>query len=128
KAFRFGPGAYRRRSTVGEETMPDRLPISRQTLGIQTVAAIRELILRGDLKEGEPVRQEALSERLQVSRVPVREALVQLEAEGLLTYAPHHGAVVAKLSLDEISELFALRALLEVDLLRRAIPQITALD
>jgi DNA-binding GntR family transcriptional regulator len=86
------------------------------------------MIFNGELREGEPVRQEALSERLQVSRVPVREALVQLEAEGLLTYTPHRGAVVARLSLEEIRELYELRALLEVDVFRRAIPRMTDLD
>ncbi|MFI5228285.1 MAG: GntR family transcriptional regulator [Gemmatimonadales bacterium] len=97
-------------------------PIHRQTVSGMTVEALRERILRGDFPEGEPLRQDALADELGVSRIPVREALRQLEAEGLVTFSPHRGAVVASLSLDEIDELFELRAEIECDLLRRAIP------
>src|SRR5262245_63176477 len=97
--------------------------VQRQTIASMTVAALRERILRGDYPEGEPLRQDALADELGVSRIPVREALRQLEAEGLVTFNPHRGAVVSSLSLDEIEELFELRAEIECDLLRRAIPQ-----
>ena len=100
-------------------------PIQRQTIASMTVAALRERILRGDYPEGEPLRQDALAEELGVSRIPVREALRQLEAEGLVTFSPHRGAVVSSLSLDEIDELFELRADIEADLLARAIPAMT---
>ncbi len=60
-----------------------------------------------------------------MSRIPVREALRQLEAEGLVTFSPHRGAVVSSLSLEEIDELFELRADIECDLLSRAIPRMT---
>jgi DNA-binding GntR family transcriptional regulator len=101
------------------------MPIQRQTIASMTVVALRERILRGDYPEGEPLRQDALAEELGVSRIPVREALRQLEAEGLVTFSPHRGAVVSTLSLDEIDEVFALRAEIECDLLERAIPKIT---
>src|SRR4051812_44346379 len=91
-----------------------------------TVEALRERILRGDFPEGEPLRQDALADELGVSRIPVREALRQLEAEGLVTFSPHRGAVVSSLSLDEIDELFELRAEIECELLSRAIPRMTA--
>lgn len=90
-----------------------------------TVEALRERILRGDYPEGEPLRQDALADELGVSRIPVREALRQLEAEGLVTFNPHRGAVVSSLSLEEIAELFELRADIESDLLRRAMPKMT---
>lgn len=102
------------------------VPIQRQTIASMTVEALRERILRGDYPEGEPLRQDALADELGVSRIPVREALRQLEAEGLVTFSPHRGAVVSSLSLDEIDELFELRAEIECDLLRRAIPKMTA--
>lgn len=98
------------------------VPIQRQTIAGMTVTALRERILRGDYPEGEPLRQDAIADELGVSRIPVREALRQLEAEGLVTFSPHRGAVVSTLSLDEIDELFELRADIECDLLRRAIP------
>jgi DNA-binding GntR family transcriptional regulator len=101
-------------------------PIQRQTIASMTVAALRERILRGDYPDGEPLRQDALAEELGVSRIPVREALRQLEAEGLVTFSPHRGAVVSSLSLAEIDELFDLRAQIESDLLRHAIPAISA--
>jgi len=105
---------------------PAVFPIQRQTISSLTVEALRERILRGDFPEGEPLRQDALADELGVSRIPVREALRQLEAEGLVTFSPHRGAVVASLSLEEIDELFELRADIECDLLRRAMPRMTA--
>src|SRR5215211_7235532 len=105
---------------------PRVVPIQRQTIASMTIEALRERILRGDYPEGEPLRQDALAEELGVSRIPVREALRQLEAEGLVTFNPHRGAVVSTLSLSEIDELFELRADIETDLLRRAIPKTTA--
>jgi DNA-binding GntR family transcriptional regulator len=101
---------------------PGIVRIQRQTIASMTVEALRERILRGDYPEGEPLRQDALADELGVSRIPVREALRQLEAEGLVTFSPHRGAVVSILSLPEIEELFELRAQIECDLLRRAIP------
>src|SRR3954452_24316566 len=99
------------------------LPVRRQTLTGMTADAIRERILLGHYPEGEPLRQDALGAELGVSRIPVREALRQLEAEGLVTYSPHRGAVVSHLSLKEIRELFELRALIEADLTRRSVPR-----
>jgi DNA-binding GntR family transcriptional regulator len=90
-----------------------------------TVDALRERILRGAYPDGEPLRQDTLAEELGVSRIPVREALRQLEAEGLVTFSPHRGAVVSSLSLAEIEELFELRAEIECDLVRRAVPNTT---
>lgn len=98
------------------------VPIQRQTVASMTVESLRERILRGDFPEGEPLRQDALADELGVSRIPVREALRQLEAEGLVTFSPHRGAVVSSLSLAEIEELFEVRAQIEGDLLRRATP------
>jgi DNA-binding GntR family transcriptional regulator len=79
----------------------------------------------GSRGQTEPLRQDALADELGVSRIPVREALRQLEAEGLVTFSPHRGAVVSSLSLEEIDELFQLRADIECELLRRAVPVMT---
>jgi len=107
---------------------PKILPIPRQTLTGMTAEALRERILRGHFPEGEPLRQDAIAEELGVSRIPVREALRQLEAEGLVTFNPHRGAVVSTLSLSEIEELFELRATIELDLLHRSLPRIGSED
>ncbi len=89
------------------------------------VEAIREKILTGAIKAGEPLRQAALAEELNVSRIPIREALLQLEAEGLVEFEAHKGATATKLSSEQVTELFELRALLECELLRLAIPRLT---
>lgn len=104
------------------------LPIPRQTMTSMAVESLRERILRGQFAEGEPLRQDALADELGVSRIPIREALRQLDAEGLVTFSPHRGAVVSTLSLSEIEELFELRADIEGRLLRRAIPLMTPDD
>jgi DNA-binding GntR family transcriptional regulator len=120
----------RPRASAPDAAPPARnvLPIQRQTLTGMTVDALRERILHGDYPEGEPLRQDAIAEELGVSRIPVREALRQLEAEGLVTFSPHRGAVVSTMSLQEILELFELRAEIESDLVRRAIPHMTVED
>jgi len=104
------------------------LPLRRQTLAGMTLDSLRDRILRGHFPEGEPLRQDAIADELGVSRIPVREALRQLESEGLVTFHPHRGAVVSTLSLVEITELFELRAEIESDLLRRAVPMMTSED
>ena len=80
------------------------------------LAEIRRLIVSGELAPGAPVRQEAVAERLGVSRVPVREALKVLEGEGHVVYAAHRGYVVAELSVDDLTEVYRLRELLEAAL------------
>ena len=92
------------------------------------VDAIREKILKGEVKSGQPLRQAALAEQLDVSRIPVREALLQLEAEGLVKFQAHKGAIVTELNEQDIDELFELRALLETDLLARSIPNMSAAE
>ena len=115
-------------SSDTRQAAPKILPIRRQTLTGMTADALRERILHGRFPEGEPLRQDAIAEELGVSRIPVREALRQLEAEGLVTFNPHRGAVVSTLSLNEIEELFELRAMIELDLLHRSLPRIGAED
>ena len=99
--------------------------LQRQTVASMTLDAIRDGILHGHYGEGEPLRQDALADELGVSRIPIREALRQLETEGLVTFNPHRGAIVSTLSLEEIEEVFDLRASIESDLMRRAIPHLT---
>jgi DNA-binding GntR family transcriptional regulator len=82
---------------------------------------LRRRILRGDIAPGSPLRQDDLAASLGVSRVPVREALRILESEGHVTYIPHRGYRVTELDLDDLEELYHLRALIEDDLGRRAL-------
>ena len=88
--------------------------------------AIREAIIKGELAQGEPLRQEDIARAFNVSRIPVREALLRLEQHGLITSARYKGAVVAGLSLDEAREIFDFRALLEPEVIRRAVPRMSS--
>jgi len=90
--------------------------------------AIREKILSGEIKAGDPLRQAALATELNVSRIPVREALLQLEAEGLVNFEAHKGATATQLSASQIDEIFDLRALLEAELLKHSIQSLTDQD
>jgi DNA-binding GntR family transcriptional regulator len=103
-------------------------PHTRSSVVDLAARALRDRILRGELAEGAALRQDALAAELGVSRIPLREALRRLEAEGLVTITTHHGAIVSVLSLGEVEELFALRALIETELLRRAVPRLTSGD
>ncbi|GLX79537.1 GntR family transcriptional regulator [Thalassotalea insulae] len=89
------------------------------------VETLREKILNGAIKAGQPLRQAALAEELNVSRIPVREALLQLEAEGLVAFEPHKGATATELNIEQVDELFELRAMLEADLLAASIPNLS---
>jgi len=93
-----------------------------------TADELRRRILAGTFPAGMQLRQDALAAEFGISRIPVREALVQLEAEGLVTIQPHRGAVVTELSPSEVAELFELRALIEPALLKHSAPQLTAED
>src|SRR5690606_16491937 len=70
---------------------------------------IREEIVIGRFKPGERLMEQALAKECQVSRVPLREALRIVAADGLVTLAPHRGAIVTPLSDTELIELFGLR-------------------
>lgn len=108
--------------------MPEDGLIIKRTLADEVAGILRDRILTGRLKAGEPIRQEHVAKELGISRIPLREALSQLAAEGFVSLAAHKGAVVAPLSADEVEELFELRLALEAGLLRRAIPNLTAAD
>jgi len=86
---------------------------------------LRQRILSGEFKGGTQLRQDMLAGDYDVSRIPVREALLTLASEGLIEFRPHKGAFTAELSVTMIRELFDLRVLLETHLLQHAIPNMT---
>ena len=106
--------------------MPNAL--KHRTLSSAIVDRLRSDILEGTYAAGAQLRQDALAELYEVSRIPIREALFQLEDEGLVRIEPHKGAVVTSLSLDEIHDVFDLRVTLERRLLVDAIPRMTSAD
>lgn len=82
---------------------------------------LRRAITSGELRPGDQIRQDALAARLDVSRVPLREALKSLEAEGLVVHHVHRGYFVAELSLADLEEIYRIRELLEGEAVRSAV-------
>ena len=100
---------------------------SKQPLTIaQAVAAhLREQILSRNIRGGEPLRQDAIAKEFGSSIIPVREALRQLESEGLVELQARRGAVATELTLDKALEWIHLRSLIETDLIGEAIQTIS---
>ncbi|BCP53298.1 GntR family transcriptional regulator [Kaistia sp. 32K] len=91
-------------------------------------ATLREAILSGTIAPGTPLRQEELAATFKVSRMPIREALRQLEAQALVDFEPHRGAVVVQITLLDAMDNYAIRAALEPQALRLSIPHLTEED
>ena len=96
-----------------------------KTMASAAAEELRRRILNEDYPPGFQLKQDLLAREFGMSRIPVREALLILEKEGLIKVLPHRGAIVAELTFDEIEELFNMRILLEPYLLERSAPRIT---
>lgn len=98
-------------------------------VGSARVAAyLRDAILGGELRPGDRIRQEEVAERLGASRLPVREALRILEAEGLTEHEPHKGARVPQLSQHEVDVIYRMRERLEPLALVESMARLEAAD
>lgn len=115
-------------SQVASAAPAERKLLRRQNLAAMLVDDLRKRILSGEFTNNRLLRQEQLAREYGVSRMPVREALRQLDSEGLVSVEINKGATVSELSVAEIEEIFDLRIALEVDLLRRAIPNMRSID
>jgi len=98
--------------------------LTHRTISGATAEELRRRILDGILPAGLALRQSALAEEFGISRIPLREALLQLEAEGLVKIVPHRGAIVSEISEEDVGEIFQLRLLLEPRLLRWSAPNL----
>lgn len=87
--------------------------------------ALRDAIIRGQFAEGEVLRQDSIAQMFNVSRIPVREALKRLEAQGLVTSTRYKGVVVTPLSIADIEEIFEFRALVEPKMIELSVPHMT---
>jgi DNA-binding GntR family transcriptional regulator len=94
-----------------EETKPEIIEF--KSLSQIVFERLHLEILRNHLKPGDPLHQEELTERLGVSRTPVREAIQRLQAEGLVTFIPRRGAVVSSIPHKRIEEIYDIRGRLE---------------
>jgi DNA-binding GntR family transcriptional regulator len=92
------------------------------TAAQHALEALRRAMVDGELRPGDRVRQEEISEGLGVSIAPVREALATLEQEGQVRYLPRRGYFVAELDLGDLREIYELRQLLETRAAWRALP------
>lgn len=87
--------------------------------GVQRcLAEIRQMIISRELLPGQKVHQGEIAAQLNVSRIPVREALSTLQAEGVLDYKPNTGFTVARFSGEDLAEIYLMRRLLETELMQ----------
>lgn len=89
-------------------------------------ASLRELIASGELADGARLVERDLADRFAVSRIPMREAIQQLEREGLVAIYRNRGAVVRMLTAEDVEEIYGLRVLLEGDAIYRAVKSLDA--
>src|SRR5579862_7651939 len=107
--------------------------IQTASLQAQVIKRLRDMILDGELAPGDSLSETSLAEVFGVSRTPIREALKQLETEGLLEVRPRVGTFVAVLSRRDLTELFQMKEILEgaaarLMALRGKIPELTELE
>jgi DNA-binding GntR family transcriptional regulator len=91
-----------------------------RTLAERAVADLQESILRGELPPGAPLRLEALAKALEMSAMPIREAIRELERLGLAEHVPHRGARVAQLTVEDLRDTYEARLALESLAVRQA--------
>lgn len=117
---------YLRRMPKQEDsTAPVATGARRGDQAVEIVDALRADIISGALPAGSELRQQQLAARFGVSRMPVREALRCLEAEGLVVLAPNKGATVAPLSIADLREVYEMRIAAETLALRLALPELS---
>jgi DNA-binding GntR family transcriptional regulator len=99
-----------------------------RTAGQTAAQILRERIMSGALPPGATLNQNDLATAMGMSRIPIRDALRSLAAEGLVQMRAHATASVSPLSLDDLAELYEIRLSLEPDLCARALPSFSAAD
>jgi DNA-binding GntR family transcriptional regulator len=104
------------------------IPISRETLADKVYQAIRNAIILGDLVPGALHSVQELAGRLNVSRTPVREALLKLSDQGMVRFERNRGARILQTTMHDLEQIFTLRLLLEVPATHRAAQQIGATE
>jgi DNA-binding GntR family transcriptional regulator len=100
-------------------------PAVKRALHNEVYDALRQAVISGALRRGQRVNEAEIARQMRISRAPVREAIRQLEHEGLLESVPRRGTFVVALSRDDVEEAYTLRANLEALAIRRALPRLT---
>lgn len=105
-----------------------RTPRTYKNLPAVIADELREAILNGELKAGDKLKQEEIAQRFESSLIPAREALRNLESEGLVTFITNKGAFVSELSLEKVRDIFETRIFIELGALALSIPGLSAED
>lgn len=108
--------------------MARKSDITQKTKKDLMVEILRDSILSGELQPGERLLQEELAERFNVSPTPVREAIQQLVAEGVLSHSPYRGVQVAEVNLEDVREVYLIRSVVERLATEVAVPNLRILD
>tara|TARA_E500000305_G_C4019513_1_gene237788 strand:+ start:1192 stop:1851 length:660 start_codon:yes stop_codon:yes gene_type:complete len=103
----------------------DAMPLKKGDRAERLVEEIRQAIISGALKPGAALRQEELAKTYQSSRMPIREALRTLSAEGLVQLSPNKGGIVAPVDVTELRENVEMREAAEVLAMRVALPHLS---
>jgi DNA-binding GntR family transcriptional regulator len=99
--------------------------VAKRTAHASVLETLRRAILGGVLEAGTPLVQSELSARLGVSKTPIREAIRDLAAEGLIDFDSYRSSVVHTPTLEEAREIYDLRLVLEPIAVRKAVPNVT---
>lgn len=114
-------------SRTGRENGPKGLQPVDQPESLKQIAykALHRALLTGDLKPGEIYKEKDLAQMLNISRTPVREALLELAGKGLVTFLPRKGIQVTQFDLQDLNEIFELRKALELMAIEKVAGKIT---
>jgi DNA-binding GntR family transcriptional regulator len=113
---------------MGENPKPETLTVPRQALHQEVAVRLRQLIVEGRIAPGAKLNERELSERLHVSRTPLREAIKMLAAEGLVELLPNRGAVAVQLTSQDVADTFEVIAGLEAQAGELAAERITPVE
>lgn len=102
--------------------------INRASLAEQAYVAIKNMILRLELTPGEPITEAQLSSLLNISKSPIRSALIHLQRDGLVTITPYKETIVSALSVDKVRSIYEARLLIEPYVVTAVTPRLTAAD
>ena len=101
---------------------------NKETLGERVYKSLKKSILNGDLKPGQKLSQDWLAKQMNVSRMPIREAIERLKMEGLVESIPYKESRVINFSYKDVEEIYSVRALLEAYSARLATSKIKESD
>jgi DNA-binding GntR family transcriptional regulator len=116
------------RSPTTPEIVGDLSAVDERLASARIADQIRSAVLSGEMRPGTRIRQEWLAAEFGASRIPVREALKQLENEGLVMLAPNRGAWIADVNSEESIEVYKIREVVEPLAIHESVPNLTEVD